>query len=84
MGLRQSGMRVFVRQFTLRAEAHLVTDRVLGKTSRFPHQSELHMTSPFTRRAAILAALMLGTSMLTVALTPSMHIASTAEQFDFD
>jgi EpsI family protein len=38
------------------------------------------MLSPFARRAIILAALMLGTSVLTAALTPKKHVANLAEQ----
>jgi len=40
--------------------------------------------TPFTRRAIILTVLMLGTSMLSVALTPTRRIAFEASQFDLE
>jgi len=39
---------------------------------------------PFTRRAIILAALMLGASMLTVAFTPVRRVSAEAAQLDLD
>jgi EpsI family protein len=42
------------------------------------------MLSPFARRAIILAALMLGTSVLTAALTPKMYAISEEEQPDLE
>jgi len=40
--------------------------------------------TPFTRRAIILAVLMLGASMLTVALTPTRGAIAEAAQFDLE
>lgn len=40
--------------------------------------------TPFTRRAIILAVLMLGTSMLTVALTPTKRTAAEVHQFQLE
>jgi len=40
--------------------------------------------SPFTRRAFILAALMMGASMLSVALTPTKRVTVGAAQFDLE